>query len=66
MLTPTNKQELQGLLGFVNYFSKSIPYLSQIPTPVQSLLEKNSYWIWNPEHKKAMDKTLSLPIFTIF
>ena len=41
MPDPTNKQEMQRLLGMINYLGKFIPNLFQITAPLRQLLKKD-------------------------
>lgn len=51
---PSNKTELQRLLGMVTYLAKFIPNLSEITQPLRKLLEKDSEWIWTTHQSKAV------------
>ena len=42
MPEPQNKQDLQRLLGMVNYLSQYIPNMSEITSPLRALLKKNT------------------------
>ena len=50
---PKNLTELLSFLGSVNYLSQFIPELSQLRKPLQTLVKKNSEFVWNAEHDKA-------------
>ena len=41
MPDPTNKQEMQRLLGMINYLGKFIPNLSKITASLRQLLKKD-------------------------
>ena len=56
MPEPQNKQDLQRLLGMVNYLSQYIPNMSEITSPLRALLKKNTQWVWHDEHRNAVDK----------
>ena len=56
MPAPQSKQDLQRLLGMVNYLSQYIPNMSEITAPLRSLLKKNSQWVWYHEHSDALEK----------
>ncbi|XP_032238886.2 uncharacterized protein K02A2.6-like [Nematostella vectensis] len=56
MPQPETKQDLQRLLGMVNYLSQYIPIMSEITAPLRSLLKRNAQWVWYDEHKQAVDK----------
>lgn len=53
---PSNKVELQRLLGMVTYLAKFIPNLSEITQPLRKLLEKESDWVWTPHQAKAVEQ----------
>ena len=55
MPPPESKPDLQRILGMVNYLGQFIPNLSQITTPLRSLLKKESHWTWEYEHAKAFN-----------
>ena len=54
--TPTNHKELQSFLGTVNYLSRFLAFLSDLHAPLQSLLKKDTEFIWTPVHQKAFDQ----------
>lgn len=56
MPEPQCKQDLQRLLGMVNYLSQYIPNMSEITAPLRNLLKKNMQWVWYDEHRSAIDK----------
>ena len=56
MPKPEAKQDLQRLLGMVNYLSQYIPNMSEITAPLRSLLKKNAQWVWYEEHEQALTK----------
>ena len=45
MEPPRNKQELETLLGMVNYLAKFTPNLAETTSPMRSLLKKDSEFI---------------------
>lgn len=51
--SPTNKKELQIFLGMVNYLRNFICSLAELVTPLQSLLKKDTTWLWTDIHEKA-------------
>jgi len=55
MPTPTTEVELQRFLGMVNYLRQFIPNISEITTPLRSLLKKETLWAW------AWSWSMSLP-----
>ena len=52
---PTNHKELQSLLGTVNYLLRFLAFLSDLRAPLQSLLKKDTEFIWMPVHQHAFD-----------
>ncbi|PIK36097.1 hypothetical protein BSL78_27073 [Apostichopus japonicus] len=58
---PTNKQELQSLLGLVQYLSK-FAKLSPLTEPLRKLLQKDSVFEWTQSHEAALDKIKSVII----
>ena len=44
MPTPSSKQELQRLLGMINYLAKYIPNMSELTAPLRSLLKSDVPW----------------------
>lgn len=55
MPKPQCRQDLQRLLGMINYLRQFIPNMSEITTPLRSLLQQNTHWSWNHEHDKSLD-----------
>jgi hypothetical protein len=53
--TPTNKKELQRLLGMIQYLHKFIPTLSDKIRNMKLLLKKNSTWNWNGQLEPRAD-----------
>ena len=56
MPTPSCKQDLQRLLGMINYLRKYIPNMSELTAPLQYLLKGDVSWAWFPEHDSALTK----------
>ena len=54
--TSSCKQDLQRLLGMINYLSKYIPNMSELTAPLRSLLKGDVPWAWFPEHDSALTK----------
>ena len=57
MPTPSCKQDLQRLLGMINYLGK---YMSELTAPLRSLLKGDVPWASFPEHDTALSKIKSL------
>ena len=64
--TPSNVKEVQSFLGLANYYRRFIPDFSKIAHPLNSLLKKDSKFIWNKEvdnaFKNIKSKFSSAPI----
>ena len=55
MKPPINKQELETLLGMVNYVAKITPNLAETTEPMRSLLKKDSEFVWDHTQQTAFD-----------
>ena len=62
MLLPESKKELQRFLGMINYLGKFVPNLSENTENLRKLLEKNTEWCFDKNHKKEIDKLKLLVI----
>ena len=60
MPTPSCKQDLQRLLGIINYLAKYIPNMSELTAPLRSLLKSDVPWAWFLEHDTAFTKLKSV------
>ena len=60
MPTPSCKQDLQRLLGMINYLAKYIPNMSELTAPLRSLLKSDVPWAWLPEHDTALTNLKSV------
>ena len=60
MEPPRNKQELETLLGMVNYLAKFTPNLAETTSPMRSLLKKDSDFVWDSAQQTAFDKMKQL------
>ncbi|UYV81553.1 K02A2.6-like, partial [Cordylochernes scorpioides] len=58
--SPSNKKELQRLLGMVQYLHKFIPNLSEITYRMRLLLKKNTEWQWDSLRDKDMERIKDL------
>ena len=47
MEPPKNRQELETILGMVNYLAKFTPNLAETTAPKRNLLKKNSEFVWD-------------------
>ena len=55
MPTPTNKQELQTFLGFIQFLAPFVPNLSQKSAVLRDLLKKDTPFVWEPHHQASVD-----------
>lgn len=51
--SPTNKKELQIILGMINYLRRFVSGLAELAAPLQELLKKDVEWLWTPVHENA-------------
>ena len=70
MPTPTCKEDLQRLLGMVNYLAQYIPNTSEVVAPLRGLLRQDIEWTWLPNHDQALEKVkttlTSSPVLKFF
>ena len=62
MLRPTCKKETLSLLGFINYLSKFLQWLSDVAQPLRDLTMKDARFLWSPQHEKAFKEVKKLVI----
>ena len=60
MPTPSCKQDLQRLLGMINYLAKYIPNMSELTAPLRSLFKCDAPWAWFPGHDTVITKLKSV------
>lgn len=53
---PTNKLQLQRVLGTITYLGKFVENLSAITEPLRRLILKDTEWIWEHEQEEAFMK----------
>ncbi|XP_063242528.1 uncharacterized protein K02A2.6-like [Bacillus rossius redtenbacheri] len=58
--TPTNKVELQRVLGFISYLRKFLPNLASIIAPLRELLKNDTEWQWLPVHTDVLQQVKEL------
>ncbi|XP_053685726.1 uncharacterized protein LOC128735256 [Sabethes cyaneus] len=56
---PKSKTQLKSFLGMVTFYTKFVPKLSVILSPLYNLLKKDSKWNWDIAHKKAFEHSKS-------
>ena len=56
MPNPQNVNDVQRLVGFVNYLGKFLPSLSDMCEPLRKLTEKDTTWSWQSVHDEALQK----------
>ena len=54
--TPKNQKELQSFLGTINYLSRFLIFLSDLRAQLQSLLKKDSEFVWTNIHQNAFEQ----------
>ncbi|KAK3736764.1 hypothetical protein QZH41_008004 [Actinostola sp. cb2023] len=68
--TPASKEDLQRLLGMVNYLAQYIPNVSEVLAPLRALLRQDVVWSWLPNHDLALDRVkkalTSSPVLRFF
>ena len=52
---PTNKTQLQELLGIATYMSPFVPNLSTHIAPLRELIKKDTDFTWTPSHEKKFN-----------
>ena len=55
LAAPTDKQELQSLLGTVNFMSTFIPNLTKKTHLMRSLLKRDSHFVWTSDMQKELN-----------
>ena len=57
---PSNPKQLKAYLGLLTYYSKFLPNLSSLLTPLYNLLQKDTTWQWEAEQQNAFEKSKAL------
>ena len=69
-LTPTNLKEVQGFVGFANFYRRFIYEFSKLVKPLVSLTKKDAPFVWNEACSKAFEelklRVTSAPILRHF
>ncbi|XP_062576025.1 uncharacterized protein K02A2.6-like [Saccostrea cucullata] len=72
MEPPSNKSELQTIMGMITYLSKFAPNLANTTSPLRQLLLKDTEFIWDTPQAQAFQKVKDLitrtpgPLLTYF
>ena len=53
---PDSREKLERFLGMVNHLSKSAPNLSEITSPLRSLLKKETEFLWDEPQSRAFER----------
>ena len=51
--SPTNVQELKAYLGLLTYYSRFLPNMSTVLSPLYQLLQKDVKWRWTSDENNA-------------
>ena len=51
---PSNVSKLKSFLGLLNYYSKFLPNLSSVLSPLYSLLQADKIWTWGHEEEESL------------
>ncbi|GJP30377.1 hypothetical protein CLOM_g962, partial [Closterium sp. NIES-68] len=57
---PTNLQQLQSFLGFVNYVRRFIPNMAGLTGPLTDLLQKGTFYEWGEKQQAAFEALKNL------
>ena len=52
---PQNRKEVQGFIGFANFYHQFIKHFSKITYPLHDLMKKDTPFLWGPKQKEAFD-----------
>ena len=55
---PSNKEELQSILGLINFFSKFVPNLAAKTRHMRTLLTRGSVWSWDANQEAELNHVL--------
>ncbi|GJP49600.1 hypothetical protein CLOM_g8787 [Closterium sp. NIES-68] len=61
---PTNLQQLQSFLGFVNYVRRFIPNMAGLTGPLTDLLHKGTFYEWGEKQQAAFEALKKLLMST--
>ncbi len=57
---PTNVSELKSFVGLLSYYSRFLPNMSTVLSPLYGLLKRSQCWYWGEGQKKAFSKVKRL------
>ncbi|XP_050088326.1 uncharacterized protein K02A2.6-like [Anopheles aquasalis] len=57
---PMDVMQLQAYLGMVNYYSRFLPNLATVLSPLYELLRKDKKYVWSKECQEAFEKTKTM------
>lgn len=60
MPPPSDRKELQTVLGMITYLSKFMPKLSEVTKPMRDLLKAENEFIWDAAQQDAFNKTKTM------
>jgi len=60
MPAPETKQQVQTLIGCVNYLSRYMPQLAAVAQPIRQLTEKNVIFMWESSQQEAFQQLKEL------
>jgi hypothetical protein len=63
---PKNVKELQGFLGFANFYRNLIPDFAEWCVPLTSLLKKEVNFVWSEQHAKPLTRNFLSCFFRYF
>ena len=70
MPPPTNKKELQTVLGMITYLAKFAPQLSEATKPMRDLLKEDIEFVWDKPQEESLRKVKQIiteqPVLAFF
>jgi hypothetical protein len=70
MKPPTDRKELETMLGMVTYLSKFAPHLAETTKPLRDLLKNENEFVWDAQQQSAWESIKSTlasqPVLTIY
>lgn len=57
---PTNKVELQGFLGLLNFYAAFLPHKASVAEPLHRLLDSKEAWKWGSQEASAFTAVKNL------